>query len=309
MFLRRSLVLVLPLLAAACAGQDRAPPSPLASRLGTALEAADPSADALILRMDEFERLAMREDRAIAFAAGGRPSGPVRPGSSGLGAAEAAGEVLMPAFTALGDYADALAQLANGEAIEPRSGPGGALLARAAADGLRSVQAASGTTVPEPTRSAGLAGIAALSDLPDRMAAAGRGATVQAMVAEAAPHLSAVTGLMRAVIGAQPGQGTRGAIRARRDGLDAAHSRFLAAVATDRRLGPGERYTIFRSVAQLREDDPAQGSFAALVEVLDRLDAAHAALASQAADAQEKVAAFESAAARLNAMAQAAERD
>jgi hypothetical protein len=212
----------------------------------------------------------------------------------------------MPAFTALGDYAHTLAQLGEGDEADPRSGPAGAVLAQGAAAGLQSVRAASGTVVPEAVRAAGLAGIAALSDLPDRYG--GRGATVQAMVAEAAPHLSAVTALLRAVIGTEPGQGTRGAIRARREGLDALHARFLSAVAADRRLGPGERYTIFRSVAELREDDPAQGSFTALVEMLSRLEAAHAALAAGSADAAGKVAEFEAAVARLAALAQAERR-
>ena len=77
--LRRSLVLLLPLLAIGCAGAGpKDPPSPLALRLGTALEGADPSADALILRMDSFERMALREDAAIGFAVGGRQGGTPR---------------------------------------------------------------------------------------------------------------------------------------------------------------------------------------------------------------------------------------
>ncbi|MCB4821442.1 hypothetical protein [Roseicella aerolata] len=304
MFLRRSAFL-LPLLAIGCTRPGREPPSPLALRLGTALEAADPGADALILRMAAFEQRALREGGAMAFAAGGRRAAPPRLGPPPIGLVEAAGQVLMPAFTALGDYGDALAQLAGGEGIAPRSGPEGALLAEAAAAGLRDVEAASGTAVPEPARAAGLAGIAALSGLPDRIAAT-RGATVPAMVAEAAPHLAAVTGLLRMVIGAQPGQGVRGALRARREGLDAMQSRFLAAVAADRRLGPGERYGIFRSLAELREDDPAQDSLAALAELLDRLETAHAALAAGAPEAGEKVAGFEAAVARLGVLAESA---
>ena len=306
--LRRSLVLLLPLLAIGCAGGgQKDPPSPLALRLGTALEGADPSADALILRMDAFERMARREDAAIGFAAGGRSSGAARRVPASRGAAEAAGEVLMPGFTALGDYAHGLAQLAGGEAVEPRSGPAGALLARAAGEGLQAVRQASGTAPPEPVRAAGLAGIEALSDLPDRMAAS-PGATVSAMLAAAAPHLTAVTTLLRAVIGVEPGQGTRGAIRARREALDAVQTRFLAAVANDRRLGPGERYTIYRSVAEQREEDPAQGSFGALVDLLGALEAAHAALVAGAPDAAERIAGFEAAVARLGAMAEAARR-
>ncbi|WP_431270551.1 hypothetical protein [Dankookia sp. P2] len=308
MLLRRSLVLLLPLLAIGCAGAgEKDPPSPLALRLGTALEGADPSADALILRMDAFERMAQREDAAIGFAAGGRSAAAARLAPAASGAAEAVGQVLMPGFTALGDYAHGLAQLAGGEPIEPRSGPAGALLAQAAADGLQAVRRSSGTVPPEPVRAAGLAGIAALSDLPDRMAAT-PGATVPAMVAEAAPQLTAVTALLRAVIGAEPGQGTRGAIRARREALDAVQARFLAAVAADRRLGPGERYTIFRGVAEQREDDPAQGSFSALVDLLGTLEAAHAALAAGAPDTAQKIAALEAAVARLGAMAEAARR-
>lgn len=306
--LRRSLVLLLPLLAIGCAGGGpKDPPSPLALRLGTALEGADPSADALILRMDAFERMAQREDAAIGFAAGGRQPGGPRLAPAASGAAEAAGQVLMPGFTALGDYAHGLAQLAGGEPIAPRAGPSGALLSRAAEAGLQAVRQASGTVPPEPVRMAGLAGIAALSDLPDRIAATS-GATVSTMVAEAAPHLAAVTALLRAVIGAEPGHGTRGAIRARREGLDAVQTRFLAAVAADRRLGPGERYTIYRSVAEQRDDDPAQGSFSVLIDLLGALEAAHAALAAGAPDAGQKIAAFETSVARLGAMAEAARR-
>ncbi|MDO9708459.1 hypothetical protein [Paracraurococcus lichenis] len=307
MSLRRALVLLLPLAAIGCAGTAHPPPAPLAQRFGLALEAADPQADTLILRMDAFEHLAMREDAAIAFASGGRQAGPPRLLPAGSGAADAAGQVLMPALTALGDYAHGLAQLAGGGEIEPRGGPAGALLARDAEKGLQAVRATSGTAVPEAVRSVGLAGITALSDLPDRIAAT-PGATVQAMLQEAAPHVAAVTGLMRAVIGAQPGEGTRGALRARREGLDALHARFLASVAADHRLGPGERYAIFRSVAALREEDPAQGSFAALAAVLDGLEAAQAALVAGGPDAEEKVAAFEAAVARLGALAEASRR-
>ena len=96
--LRRSLVLLLPLLAIGCAGAGpKDPPSPLALRLGTALEGADPSADALILRMDSFERMALREDAAIGFAVGGRQGGTPRMAPPASGAAEAAGQVLVPA--------------------------------------------------------------------------------------------------------------------------------------------------------------------------------------------------------------------
>ncbi|RAI56286.1 hypothetical protein [Roseicella frigidaeris] len=307
---RRALVLLLPLLAMGCAGRgEQAPPAPLALRFGTALETADPSADALVGRMDEFERMVLREEAAVAFAEGGHRSGPPRLHPPLAGAAEAAGRVLMPAFTALGDYGHGLAQLAAGDAVEPRSGPSGALLARAAEDGVAAVQQASGTVVPAPVRQAGIAAIAALSELPDRFAAAGRGASPDAMVAEATPHVAAIAALLRAVIGAETGQGTRGALRARREGLDALQTRFLGAVAADRRLGVAERYTIYRGVAALRDDDPAQGSFAALVEVVASLEAAQAALAGRGADAEARVAAFEAAVARLGVMAEASRRD
>lgn len=307
---RRALVLLLPLLVMGCAGRgERAAPAPLALRFGAALEAADPSADALVTRVDEFERMVLREDAAIAFAEGGRKAGPARLHPPLAGAAEAAGRVLMPAFTALGDYGHGLAQLADGEPVEPRSGPSGARLARAAEDGLLAVRQASGTGVPEAVRRAGLEGIMALSDLSDGMAAAGRNASLDATIAEAAPHVTAVAALLRAVIGAETGQGTRGAIQARREGLDAQQTRFLGAVAADRRLGVAERYAIYRGVAAMRDDDPAQGSFGALVEVLASLEAAHAALAARGADAETKVAAFEAAVAQLGVMAEASRRN
>ncbi|MFZ4407201.1 MAG: hypothetical protein ACOYOH_07665 [Paracraurococcus sp.] len=304
--LRRSLLLILPLLVAACADRP-AQKDPLTLRFGAALTAAETGADALILRMDGFERMAMREDAAIAFAAGGRGAAP-RLASPGTGAAEAAGQVLAPGFAALGAYARALTEAAGGEAeAGEESVAEGAVLARAAAEGLTAVHASSGAVVAEPVRAAGLAGIAALAELPARREAR-LPALVPALVTEAAPHVAAVTALLRAVIGPEPGQGTRGAIRARREALDAGHGRFLAAVAADRRLGPGERYTIYRSVAEQRDGDPAQGSFTAMIDLLARLDAAQAAVAAGAGDAADRVTAFEAAVARLGALVEASRR-
>jgi hypothetical protein len=157
-------------------------------------------------------------------------------------------------------------------------------------------------------RAAGLTGITALADLPEVLARRGGTPAPASLVAEAEPHLAAVASMLRAVIGPEPGQGTRGALRARREGLDASQARFLDAVRNDRRLGPGERYSIFRGVAELRDSDPAQGSFAGMIDLLAAMEQAHAALGAEGPDAAAKVAAFEAAVSRLTALSEASRR-
>jgi hypothetical protein len=237
-----------------------------------------------------------------------RPEPPVTTTLRFAAALEAAGRVLSPAFTALSDYAHLLDQVAEGERIQGKPGPSGQQLATAVANGLNAVQAASGTPVMEPVRSAGLAGITALSDMPETMTRGGARPTLAGMVAAGQPHLQAVTALLRAVIGPEIGQGTRGAIRARREALDAQHSRFLAALRSDGRIGAGERYSIFRSVAELRDSDPAQGTFAALNDLLTAIESAHAALAVDGPDAEAKVAALEAAVARVSVTTEGSRR-
>ncbi|RYJ03207.1 MAG: hypothetical protein EON47_04910 [Acetobacteraceae bacterium] len=307
MLRRRLMMIALPVLAApvlaGCAqmGMERPePPVPAALRFAAALEAADPAVDAAVARMDGFERMAAREDSAIGFAVGGRTAPASRFTAAPAGASEAAGRVLSPAFTALSDYAHLLAQVAGGERIEAKPGPSGRQLAAAVAHGLDAVQAASGTPVLEPVKAAGLAGITALSDMPETMTQGGARPTLAGMVAAGQPHLQAVAALLRAVIGPEIGQGTRGAIRARREALDAQQSRFLAALRSDSRIGAGERYSIFRSVAELRDSDPAQGTFAALIDLLNAIEQAHAALAADGPDADAKVIGLEAAVTRLS---------
>ena len=312
---RRIVMLALPILAvpvlSGCAGMGRERPEPpvtAALRFAAAVEAADPAVDAAVARMDGFERMAAREDSAIGFAVGGRATPPSRFTAAPAGAAEAAGRVLSPAFTALSDYAHLLDQVAEGERIQGKPGPTGQQLAMAVANGLNAVQAASGTPVIEPVRSAGLAGITALSDMPETMTRGGARPTLAGMVAAGQPHLQAVVALLRAVIGPEIGQGTRGAIRARREALDAQQSRFLATLRSDGRIGAGERYSIFRSVAELRDNDPAQGTFAALLDLLEAIEAAHAALAVDGPDAEGKVAALEAAVARVSVTTEGSRR-
>lgn len=306
MLRRRTALLALPLLTGAMAGcaqlgRDRPePPVPAALRFAAAIEAADPAVDAAIARMDSFERMAAREDNAIGFAMGGRGTPTGRFTAAPAGAAEAAGQVLTPAFTSLSDYAHMLAQVAEGERVEGKVGPGGQDLATATANGLAAVQAASGTPVPELVRSAGLTGIATLSDFPETLTKGRASPGLAALVAEGAPHMAAVAALLRAVIGPEPGQGTRGAIRARREALDAQQSRFLATLRTDGRISASERYSIFRSVAELRDSDPVPETFADLIALVNAMEAAHAALAVDGPDAVAKVAALEAAVARLS---------
>lgn len=308
---RRAVLLALPFLAlAGCAqpGLGEAPPAPAALRFAMALEGADQAVDDAVDRMDSFERMAERENAAIAYAAGGQRGAVARFTPPPAGAAEAAGRVLDPAFAALGDYGHVLAQVAAGEPIQPRPGLSGQQLASAAEAGLQAVRAASGTPVAEPVRNAGLAGIAALADLPQALARRGRPVSVAALFEEAQPHLAAVAAMLRAVIGPEPGQGTRGALRARREALDASQERFLEALRNDRRIGPGERYSIFRSISELRDTDPAQGTFAALINLLVTMEQAHAALGTGSPKAAARVTAFEAAVARLGALSEASGR-
>lgn len=313
---RRLLALALPLLAgpilSGCARIDGPldePQASAAARFAAALEAADPVVGAAIARMDGFERMAAREGAAIGFAVDGGPgAAPGRFTAPPAGAAEAAGRAIAPAFAALGDYAHILAQATAGLPIQAKPSASGEALAAAAGDGLRAVQAAGGGTVAEPVQAAGLAGIAALADLPEVLTKRRSAPDLVTLVAEGQPQVAAVTGLLRAVIGAEAGQGTRAAIRARREGLNTQQGRFLAALRTDRRIGPGERYSIFRSIAELRDSDPAQGTLAALVALIAAVEQAHAALAAGGPDAEAKVAGLEIALARLSTTAEGSRR-
>jgi len=306
MALRRPLLL-LPLLAMiGCTAMDQpgAPSPPL--RFAAALGQADTNAAAAIGRMDAFERLAHRENAAIAFANGGRQAAEARVGPPPSGAAEAAGQVVTPAFAALGDYARLLAAVAGAEPADPRPPNDGPSLVRATEEGLRAVRGVAGVTVPAAVQRAGTEGIAALTALAQRDAT--RGHNVPALVAEAQPHVTAVAALVRAVIGTDADRGTRAALRASREGLNRLHARFLASVAADRRLGQAERYGLYRSVAELREEDPAPGTFAGIVGVVDTMEVAHAALASPGGEALAKLAAFEAAVGRLGALTEASRR-
>jgi hypothetical protein len=285
---------------AGCATQRGGGPSGAgpAERFATALEASDPAVDAAIAQMDAFERRAAREESAVAFALGrgGTARAGVAAPAAAPGAAEAAGDVLAPAFTALGDYADALQQAAAGGVVAPRPSPGGPVLAQAAAQGLGAVRA----TVPPATRDAGLAAIANLPAVAS--GAAGRRVAPAALAQGAQPHLAATAALLRAVIGADPGAGTRGAVGARRSALDAAHARLLDAAAADRSMGAGGRYALYQSLAAMRDEDPIPEAFDAILALLAAMEEAHAAVASAAPDAEGKVAAFESAMAGLIAL-------
>ncbi|WP_149535312.1 hypothetical protein [Siccirubricoccus phaeus] len=293
------LVFLLALLAlAGCArtGGGMEEPS-LASRFAQALGNADPVVESAIERMDGFERLALREEAAIAFASGGRSVPAFDPQSAG--AVELAGEVLDPGFAALSAYARALGDVAEGERVEAAPGPDGAELSQAMAVALDRLAASGTAAVPAAQREAGLAGVASLAELPRALVRRGGRAELGAVVAEADPSLRAVTALLRGVLGAEAGSGARGAIRTRRATLEAQHRRFLQAVQRDSRISAGERYAIFRSVAELRDEDPAEDTLAAVVALLDALAAAHAALAADQGGAAAKVGAFEAAVTEL----------
>ncbi len=276
---------------AGCAGTERDAASP-AARFAASLEASDPAVDAAITVMDGFERRAQREERAVAFALGRMPPAPAPGGAPG--AAEAAGEVIAPAFTALGDYAHVLGQVASGHAAEPRPTVGGEVLSQGVAQALPRVSA----TIPPAVREAGIAGIAALPAIAERAGGRGAGAA-QALAREAAPHVSAVTALLVAVIGPQQGTATRGAVRARREAMEAAHARLLEASRRDPGLGASGRYALYHQVAALRDQDPLPGSFTAIVTLLGAIEEAHAAIVAGDPAAETKVAGLEAALARL----------
>ena len=162
--------------------------------------------------------------------------------------------------------------------------------------------------MPDAERTAGLRGIAALADLPHTLARSGRRTTESAVVAEAQPHVAATAALLRAAIGAGPGQGARAAIAARQSALDASQGRLLAAVRSDARVGPTARYSVFRSITEARDDDPDENAFDALLALVTAMEQAHAALGAGGSDADAKVSAFEYAVLRLRAYNDASRR-
>lgn len=301
--MRRPLALLGLLLAlGACGTLDRrmaerasAPPA----RFAASLLSADPMVDAAIARMAGFEQRAAREEQAVAFALGRPPPPP-----PGTGAAEAAGAVLGPAFTALGDYAEVLGQAAMGERADPRPGPSPDALAAMAAEALAETRA----TLSPALRQAGLDGIAALARLAEQ-AEGRRGLAPETLAAEAEPHLAAVAALLRAVVGAAPDQATRAAIAAERRRLDAAHERLMAAIRADRALGPAARYALFHQFAAFRDGDPLPGTLGAIETLLARMAEAHAAIAAGSPEAAAQVGRFEAALADLGALAGVEEPD
>jgi hypothetical protein len=297
-------------LAAACAGRRDREAETAAERFAAALEASEGAVDGLISRMDGFERHAAQEEEAIAFATGRGRTGtpPSRFTPPPAGAADAAGRVLDGAFAALGDYGEVLAQASSGQRVSDREGLNGEALARATASALDALRASGGGAVPEAERQAGLRGIAALADLPQAVARRGNRPTQAAVVAEAQPHVAATAALLRAAIGAERGQGARGAIAARREALDASQARLLAAVRADGRVGPTGRYSEFRGISDSRDNDPAEGAFTALLTLIDAMEQAHAALGAEGPDADAKVAAFELAVLRLRSYNEASRR-
>lgn len=314
---RRTVLLLLPPLlgGAGCAGRrQRAAAAGTARRFAAALDGAEDAVDGLISRMDGFERQAAAEEEAIAFATGrtrrnrARGELPSRFTPAPAGAADAAGRVLDAAFAALEDYAEVLAQAAAGERVSDREGLNGEQLAGATAAALDALRRSGGGTLPEAERRAGLGGIAALADLPHTVARQGRRPTQSALVAEAQPHIEATATLLRAAIGAGPGQGARGAVAVRQSRLDESQGRLLAAVRGDGRVGPTARYNLFRSVTEARDDDPDEEAFDALLALLAAMEQAHAALGTGGSDANTKVTGFEMAVLRLNSYNEASRR-
>ncbi len=310
---RRYALLTLPLLlAAGCAqmtqepGRDRASQSP-AARFAGSVESSDHAMETAIGRMEAFERLASREDSAIGYAVGTNTAPQLLP--AGGGVAETAGRLLAPAFTALGDYGHILAQAAAMRPIQAKQSPSGADLAAAAGKALDELAASARVTVAPAVRTAGLAAIASLADLPEQLTKnAGSRPSLATVVSQADPQVKALVVMLQAVIGGTTETGVRAVIRSRRMALDTTQARFLAAVRADRTAGPADRYAIFRTVAELREGDPAQGTLAQVHSLLGSLGQAHDALDEGAADADAKVAGFEASVDRLTALGEQTRR-
>ncbi len=310
---RRYALLTLPLLlAAGCAqmspdaAEDPASSTP-AARFAGSVEASDHAMETAIGRMDAFERLAAREDNAIGYAVGSNTAPQLLPAGSGV--AETTGRVLAPAFTALGDYGHILAQAAARQPIQAKQSPPGADLAAAAGKALDELATTARVTVPPAVRTAGLAAIATLADLPEQLTKNhGSRPSLAQVVGQAEPQVKALVVMLQTVVGASPEAGVRNVIRTRRMTLDAAQTRFLAAVRADRTAGPADRYAIFRTVAELREGDPAQGTLAQVHSLLGSLGQAHDALDDGAADADAKVAGFEGSVDRLMQLGEQARR-
>jgi hypothetical protein len=294
---RLALCLSLPLLlaVAGCAGRASRDLSP-AGRFAATLESADPAVDASIAVMDGFERRALREESAVAFALGrGAPPGRQPEAPLPTAVAGAAGEVIAPAFTALGDYAHLLAAAAEGEALDPRPSPGPEALSQAVAQALPRTSA----RIAPPVAEAGVAGVATLA----RLAQETRGRPgVQALAQQAQPALGAVTALLKAVIGTQPDAATRGVVQARREGMAAAHVRLLQAAQRDPALGVAGRYALYHQLSAMRDEDPVPGTLAAIITLLSAMEEAHAAIAAGDPAAAEKAAGFEAALAELTAL-------
>lgn len=296
MIRHRLTAIALPLLlATGCASTApvRRADLPAGQRFAGQMETADTNATAAIRRVADFEQVVVREEAAVAYATGGRRPAD-RPGPS---AADAAGMVFAPAFAAIGDYGHVMGHVASGLPITAKPGPSGAELARLTEAGLAAVQTAAGVTVTPEVRSAGLAGIIALADLAETISKRGGPEPgLRTLAAEAEPHLAAVVELLKQVLGAETGQAVRGAVRSSRNALEASHNRLLtAARATNR--DPVARYSLYRSIVALRDNDPVQGTIGAVVTVLNRLHTAHVALAADptSSDTAGKVVAFENA--------------
>jgi hypothetical protein len=283
----------------AAAREERAAMTP-AGRFAASIEGADQTMETTVGRMYSFERLAARENAAIDFAIGSARQPQLLP--PGDGVVGATGRVLSPAFTALGDYGHVLAQLAGDLPLEAEPSASGAQLAAAASQALDEVRAASGVTVSAPVREAGLRAIAVLADMPEQLAKTRRTPSLDQVVSEAQPHVAALTTMLRQLLGETQEAGVRNVIRTRRLTLDNAHGRFLTAVRNDRTAGPAERYAIFRTVAELRQDDPAQGTIQQIVALLGALADAHDALGKGAADAEAKMGVFEASVSQLAAL-------
>jgi hypothetical protein len=295
----RFALLAVPLLLAAGCSQTGTPAHPTAFRFAGALEQADQSVEAAIGRMDAFERVGARESEAVAFAAIEHGRAPRVRARNGAGAVEATGRLLAPVFTALSDYGHVLGQASAGQAIAAKPSPTGAELAADAERALAQIATLTRAPVAAPVRTAGLAGIVALADLPEVLTA-NRG-NVAGAVAQAQPHVLAVVSLLRAALGSSAEEGARRQIREIRLELRRDHDRLLAKVRADRVAGPAERYLAYRLINEVRETDPALGTMSSVYALLQRLEEAHTALAAalEGPDTTAKVAAFETAGAAL----------
>jgi hypothetical protein len=251
------------------------------------LDQADEAAGAALARLDAAERHMAEEAAAIGFATRRATRGR----ADEAGRVEAASRVLGAGFDALDLEAGHLAALAAGAAPSLPPGVEAAALEREAAAGLAALDPASA-----PARETLLAALRTLAAPPPA------GADLRTVALQRQPEVETVAATMRAVLGENEAAGLRGALAARLREASSRRAALMEAARRDGSLGVMGRYELYWQTQEAERalaagEDPA---LAALHEVLERLPAAHAAVAeADPAAAAERLRAFGEAVERL----------